>query len=73
MDNKKKNNLPFDKINYIILLVGILVIILGYVIMSLDDTQHGMGVLGLTIGPIIVMLGFAIEFVAIFYKSKENK
>lgn len=73
MDNKKKNNLPFDRINYIILLVGILVIILGYTIMSMDDTQHGMGVLGLTVGPIIVMLGFGIEFLAIFYKSKENK
>ncbi|MFW5760564.1 MAG: DUF3098 domain-containing protein [Cyclobacteriaceae bacterium] len=70
---KKKNNLPFDKINYIILLAGILVIILGYTIMSMDDTQHGMGLLGLTIGPVIVMIGFLIEFFAIFYKSKENK
>jgi uncharacterized membrane protein HdeD (DUF308 family) len=73
MENKKKNNLPFDKINYIILLVGILTIVLGYTIMSLDDTQHGMGTLGLTVGPLIVMIGFGIEFFAIFYKSKENK
>jgi len=73
MENKRKNNLPFDKINYIILLVGILTIVLGYAIMSMDDTQHGMGTLGLTVGPLIVMLGFGIEFFAIFYKSKENK
>jgi len=69
--NKQKNNLPFDKINYIILLVGILVIILGYAIMSMDNTQHGMGTLGLTVGPVIVMIGFGIEFFAIFYKAKQ--
>jgi hypothetical protein len=69
--NKQKNNLPFDKINYIILLIGILVIILGYAIMSMDNTQHGMGALGLTVGPIIVMIGFGIEFFAIFYKAKQ--
>lgn len=69
---KEKQNLPFDKINYILLLAGILVIVLGYTIMSLDKTQHGMGTLGLTVGPIIVMIGFALEFFAIFYKAKEK-
>lgn len=70
---ENKNKLPFTRTNYIIMLAGILTLLLGFVIMSIDNQLHGFGVLGLTIGPIVVMLGFIIEFVAIFYNPKKNK
>jgi len=64
------NKLVFDKKNYIALIVGIVILILGFVIMSLDTEQYGFGFMGITLGPIVVMLGFIIPFYAIFTKSK---
>ena len=61
----------FKKINYLIMISGIAVILFGFVIMSLDQETYGFGFLGLTLGPIIVFLGFMIQFVAILYKSKK--
>ena len=61
----------FKKINYLIMILGIAVILLGFVIMSLDQEIYGFGLLGLTLGPIIVFLGFMIQFVAILYKPKK--
>jgi len=68
----ENNNLPFKKANYIIMLVGIVTLILGFYIMTLDTEPYGFGFLGLTLGPLIVFAGFVIEFFAIFYKSKEE-
>ena len=61
----------FKKINYLIMILGISVILSGFVIMSLDQETYGFGFLGLTLGPIIVFLGFMIQFIAILYKSKK--
>lgn len=71
MDNK--NKLAFGKTNYILMLVGIGAIAAGFTIMSLETAEYGFGFLGLTLGPIITMAGFIIEFFAIMYKAKENK
>ncbi len=69
MDNKDK--LAFGKQNYILMLAGIAVLIIGFIIMSLDKETFGFGVLGLTVGPIIVMIGFIIEFFAILRNPKK--
>jgi len=66
------NHLPFKKINYVIMLIGIITLIVGFFIMTLDKEPYGFGFLGITLGPIIVLIGFGIEFLAIFYKSKEE-
>ena len=71
MDNK--NKLKIDKKNYTLMLVGIAVLIAGFTLMTMDKEQYGFGVVGLTIGPIVVMAGFIIQFFAIFAKSKQNK
>lgn len=67
----KKEKLAFSKTNYILMLTGIGMLILGFFIMTLDKSDYGFGFLGITLGPIVVMIGFAIEFFAIFYKSKK--
>lgn len=67
-----KSPLPFKKQNYLIMLVGILLITVGFIIMANDSEQYGFGFFGLTLGPIVVMLGFIVEFIAIFYKSKSE-
>lgn len=67
---EKKNNFAFGKENYKWMLIGLGVLLLGFIVMSLDGEQHGQGFLGLTLGPIIIVAGFVIEFFAIFKKSK---
>lgn len=69
----EKNKLAFQKQNYIIMIVGILVIATGFFIMTQDKEDYGFGFLGLTLGPIFVVAGFIVEFFAIFYNSKKNK
>jgi hypothetical protein len=66
------NKLPFGRKNYLLMLTGIGVLILGFIVMSMDKEEFGFGALGLTVGPIIVMIGFIIEFFAILHKPKEN-
>jgi membrane-bound ClpP family serine protease len=68
MTNKEK--LPFGKINYTLMLAGIAIILIGFFIMSLDKTEFGFGFLGLTLGPIIVLSGFALEFFAMVKRHK---
>jgi uncharacterized membrane protein HdeD (DUF308 family) len=68
-----KSSLPFKKINFIIMLIGILLIIAGFIIMASDSEQYGFGFMGLTLGPIIVMTGFIVEFFAITFKSKPKE
>jgi len=67
---KNKSDLPFNKNNYVLMIIGIFTIALGFIIMTLDKEDYGFGFLGITLGPIIVLLGFIIEFFAIFSKSK---
>lgn len=54
------------------MLIGIGIIVLGFIIIGLDSEPHGFGFMGLTLGPIITLTGFIFEFYAIFSKS-ENK
>ncbi|MEQ8473146.1 MAG: DUF3098 domain-containing protein [Marinoscillum sp.] len=67
-----QSKFAFQKANYIIMLIGVLTLVLGFFIMASDGEPYGFGFLGLTLGPLVVMLGFAIEFVAIFYKPKKD-
>ena len=61
--------LPFGRRNYMLMLIGIGVILLGFFIMSLDKEEFGFGFLGLTLGPIVVMSGFVLEFFAILARK----
>ncbi|MBY0424201.1 MAG: DUF3098 domain-containing protein [Cytophagales bacterium] len=60
----------FKKENYGIMLAGIGILIIGFIVMALDKEPYGFGFFGLTLGPVILIVGFAVQFWAIFYKSK---
>ena len=68
---KEPEKLPFEKANYTLMLAGLAALIIGFTLMSLDSQQHGFGFLGLTLGPLVIMIGFIIEIVAILYKPKK--
>ena len=65
-----KSKLAFGKKNYILHIVGIVIIGIGFFIMSIDKETYGFGFLGLTLGPVVVMSGFIIEIFSIFSKDK---
>lgn len=69
MNNKQ--HLPFKPVNYKLMLAGIALLVLGFFMMSLDKEPYGFGFLGITLGPIVVVAGFIVEFFAILYRSRK--
>lgn len=55
------------------MITGLVVLVLGLVIMTLDTEPYGFGFVGLTLGPLVVFTGFIIELVAILYRPTEQK
>ncbi len=80
----KKNNknevtwapgMPFNKINYILMIAGIVVLFIGYILLSgggTDDPSKFSEAIfdtrRLVVAPITLIIGFAIEFFAIMLK-----
>jgi uncharacterized membrane protein len=80
----KKDNKPaqqdfaFGRENYIIMLVGLALIFLGFVLMaggeSEDPSQWNPEIFSfrrISLAPVLVILGFVVEVYAIVKKSKE--
>ncbi|MCF0040901.1 MULTISPECIES: DUF3098 domain-containing protein [Dyadobacter] len=72
MMSNTKNELPFSTSNYTTMLIGIAVILAGFLIMTFDSTEFGFGFLGLTLGPLVTITGFIIEFWAILRKPRNS-
>ena len=66
------SKLPFRKRNYQLMVIGVLLLILGLTIMSLDKDPYGFGFMGITLSPIIVLAGFVVEIFAILHTPKEK-
>ena len=62
--------MPFKSNNYKLMVIGILILVSGFRIMSVDGEEYGYGFLGLTLGPLLVLFGFIFQFFAIFHKGK---
>jgi len=65
--------MPFGRKNYQWMVTGLIVLVVGFIIMSIDKEPYGLGFLGITLGPIVVMGGFMIEIYAILYRPQEKK
>ena len=77
---KSQKKVLFTRENYILVAVGLAVIMLGFFLMSGgnndDVTIFNPDVFSsrrIFWAPLIVISGFVIEIVAIFYSKKENK
>lgn len=75
-ENEKK--MPFSKMNYILVLVGVALIALGMILMigggSSDPDVFNPKMFNfqrLTLSPILILLGFVTEIIAIFWKPKK--
>jgi len=79
---KEQNEKPafvFGKINYILLIIGMVVIASGYLLMvggapenpAVFNAAEKYSFTRITLAPIVILLGFVIEVVAIFVKARD--
>jgi len=55
------------------MIIGVAIITIGFIIMTLDKEPHGFGFLGITLSPVVVLIGFIVEIAAILHTPKEDK
>lgn len=77
---RKQETFVFSRLNYQFLIAGLVVIFIGFLLMagggSDDPTKFDPGIFSfrrVTFGPVIVLIGFIIEGVAIMYRPKSKK
>lgn len=49
-----------------ILLIGIGIMLVGFFVMTMDKEEFGFGFFGLTLGPILVLIGIIIPIFSLF-------
>jgi hypothetical protein len=75
---EEKSGFAFGKENYRLLLIGIALIVLGFVLMigggSDDPAEFSEGIFNfqrLTLAPLLVLAGYVVEIIAIMKKPKD--
>lgn len=61
-----QSNMPLGSREIKILLLGIGIMLVGFFIMTLDKEEFGFGFLGLTLGPLLVLIGIIIPVFSLF-------
>ena len=61
----------FSKRNYILLVIGVLAVVLGFVIMRLENEVDGF--ISLYVAPIIILAGYLEIIYAILWRPKEQE
>lgn len=77
-EHKLNFQLAFGPVNYILMAAGILILAIGYILLSgggSDDPNtfnpEMFDSRRLTVAPILIVLGFVVEIFAIMFKSKK--
>lgn len=71
-----KKNLAFDKVNYILLAVGMAVVVLGFILMSggsSSETAYNPDIFSvrrIKVAPVVCLLGFVSMIYAVIRKPK---
>lgn len=75
------NKMLFGRKNYIYVLIGIGLILLGFILMNVGPSENPMenydvdkiyGVRATIIAPIVILAGFGMQVIAIFLKPEET-
>ncbi|MBP7984855.1 MAG: DUF3098 domain-containing protein [Bacteroidaceae bacterium] len=76
MDNK---NLAFDRVNFILLGIGMAVVIIGFILMSgsgSNDTLYNADIFSarrIKVAPVVCLIGFISMIYAVARKPKDKK
>lgn len=78
MTEKRKTGFAFGKENYRLMLIGVAIIIIGYLLMigggSEDPNVFNPEIFSprrITVAPVVILIGFVFEIYAIMKKPKE--
>jgi hypothetical protein len=69
INSKKNTGFVFQKLNYQIFAASIIIVIIGFILMM--GTEDIYSFTKITLAPLVVVIGFALGFVAILYKPKK--
>ena len=75
----EKRNFAFDKMNYILLAIGMAVVIVGFILMSGSGSRGGgchpgiFSVRRSKVAPVVCFLGFAFVVYGIMHKPKNEE
>ena len=75
----EKRNFAFDKINYILLAIGMAVVIVGFILMSGSGSSQEafnpdiFSVRRIKVAPVVCFLGFAFVVYGIMHKPKNEE
>ncbi len=76
----ESEKLVFGKINYMLMAAGIVILVIGFLMMSGggsdDPNVFDEGIFSfrrITLAPILVLIGFVVEGVAIMYRPRNSK
>lgn len=73
-----KRNLAFDRVNYILLVVGMVIIVIGFILMSGDgstDTAYNPDIFSarrIKVAPVVCLFGFVSMIYAVMRKPKDS-
>ena len=73
-----KRNLAFGRVNFILLATGMVIVIVGFILMSgagSDETSFNTDIFSarrIIVAPIVCFLGFISMIVAVMYKPKDD-
>lgn len=74
-----KKNLAFDKVNFILLAVGMAIVIIGFLLMSgsgSDERTFDTDIFStrrIVVAPVVTLFGFLSIIYAVIRKPKDNK
>lgn len=54
------------------MIIGAVILAIGFITMALDTEPYGFGTLGLWVGPIIILAGFVVEIFALLHTPKDK-
>lgn len=75
----EKKNFAFDKMNYILLAIGMAIVIVGFILMSGSGSSEEafnpeiFNVRRIKVAPVVCFLGFAFVVYGIMHKPKNDK
>ncbi len=73
-----KKNLAFTRVNYILLVIGMAIVVLGFVLMSgsgSTETAYNPDIFStrrIKVAPMVCLFGFVSMIFAVMYKSKNQ-
>ncbi len=71
VNHNTKSNFVFHKINYILFLASIFIVFVGFLLMMGKEDIYNFT--KITLAPLVIVIGFALGFVAILYKPKNKE